>query len=328
MFRMLRERGTATVDTPQRPSSRPRTQDRQSHPALLHERTHVSQIHPTAVIEAGAQLGENVTIGPFCVVESGAVIGDGCKLAARVVVKSRTTLGVNNDISEGAVIGARAQHAIDTNPGGILTIGDNNRIRENATLHRGYANDAATVVGSNNLIMVNAHVGHDCQVGNNCIIVNGAMLGGHVTVEDRAYISGGVAIHQFCRVGRFAMIGGLAKIVQDVPPYVTIEGGGVTEVVGLNRVGLRRNGFTPEEVQQLKQAYRVIYRQGLRWSEVLQILKTDFSTGPAAAFHEFFKSGKRGFVQERRISRKATLRIVNADTDDIESDDRSKRSAA
>jgi UDP-N-acetylglucosamine acyltransferase len=310
------------------PVQHPELRTRQSLRALLHERTHVSQIHPTAVVEAGAIIGQNVTIGPFCVVESGAVLGDGCKLAARVVVKSRTTMGMNNDISEGVVLGARAQHAIDTTPGGVLVLGDNNRIRENATLHRGYANEAATVIGSNNLIMVNAHIGHDCHVGNNCIIVNGAMLGGHVVVEDRAYVSGGVAIHQFCRVGRFAMIGGLAKIVQDVPPFVTIEGGGVTEVVGLNRVGLRRNGFTPDEVMQLKQAYRVIYRQGLRWSEVLQILKTNFSEGPAAAFHEFFKAGKRGFVQERRISRKATLRIVNADTDDIESDDRSKRDAA
>lgn len=288
----------------------------------------MAHIHPLAVVEPGAVIGQNVSIGPFCVIEAGAVVGDGCKLASRVVVKDRTTLGANNDISEGVVLGARAQHAVDTTPGGVLTIGDNNRIRENATLHRGYANDAATVIGNNNLIMVNAHIGHDCRVGSNTIIVNGAMLGGHVLVDDRAYISGGVAIHQFCRVGRLAMIGGLAKIVQDVPPYVTIEGGGITEVVGLNRVGLRRNGFTTEDVLQLKQAYRIIYRQGLRWSEVLQILKADFSAGPAAAFHEFLKNGKRGFVSERRISRKATLRIVNADTDDIESDDRRSRDAA
>lgn len=286
----------------------------------------MSQIHPTAVIEAGASIGRNVTIGPFCSIESGAVIGDDCKLAARVVVKSRTTLGANNEISEGAVLGGRAQHAVDTNPGGTLIIGDGNRIRENVTLHRGYANDACTEIGSNNLIMVGSHVGHDCRIGNNCILVNNSMLGGHVRVEDRAYISGGVAIHQFCRIGRFAMVGGLAKITQDVPPYVTVVQGHGTEVVGLNRVGLRRNGFTSEELTQLKEAYRVIYRQGLRWSEVLQILKTEFNTGPAAAFHEFFKSGKRGFVQERRISRKATLRIVNADADDIDGEE--KREAA
>lgn len=267
-----------------------------------------------------------MTIGPFCSIESGAVIGDDCKLAARVVVKSRTTLGANNEISEGAVLGGRAQHAVDTNPGGTLIIGDGNRIRENVTLHRGYANDACTEIGSNNLIMVGSHVGHDCRIGNNCILVNNSMLGGHVRVEDRAYISGGVAIHQFCRIGRFAMVGGLAKITQDVPPYVTVVQGHGTEVVGLNRVGLRRNGFTSEELTQLKEAYRVIYRQGLRWSEVLQILKTEFNTGPAAAFHEFFKSGKRGFVQERRISRKATLRIVNADADDIDGEE--KREAA
>jgi UDP-N-acetylglucosamine acyltransferase len=117
-------------------------------------------------------------------------------------------------------------------------------------------------------------------------------------------------VHQFCRVGRLAIVGGMARIVQDVPPFVMVEGGGDSEIVGLNKIGLKRNGYSAEQILQLKEAYRVIYRQGLRWNEVLSILKTDFSTGPAAAFHEFLKTGKRGFVQERRISRKATLKIM------------------
>ena len=291
-----------------------------------HERTTVAQIHQSAVVHPRAELGQDVVIGPFCCVEEGVIIGDGCRLEARSTIKSRTTLGKNNEIGEGSVIGGRAQHVHVNDPGGTLTMGDNNRVRENVTIHRGHANDAATMIGDNCMIMVNAHVGHDCRVGNNCILVNGSMLGGHVQVDDRAYVSGGVVVHQFCRVGRLAMVGGLARIVQDVPPYVMVEGG-VTQIVGLNKVGLRRTGYSNDEILQLKQAYRVIYRQGLRWNEVLDVLKSDFGAGPAAAFYDFLKTGKRGFVQERRISRKATLKIVDPAHDEVEQAE-AKRDAA
>lgn len=270
----------------------------------------MAQIHPTAVVDSRAEIGRDVVIGPLCVVEPGAIIGDGCRLEARATVKSGTTLGPDNEIGEGAVIGGRAQHIHIQEPGGTLTLGEGNRIRENVTIHRGWANDATTTIGNHCLIMVGAHIGHDCRVGNHAILVNNSMLGGHVHIEDRAYISGGVAVHQFCRVGRLAMVGGLAKIVQDVPPFVMVEGAGTAEIVGLNKVGLRRNGYTPEQIAQLKEAYRVIYRQGLRWNQVLAILKEQFPAGPAAEFHEFLQSGRRGFVQERRISRKATLKIA------------------
>lgn len=273
----------------------------------------MAHIHPLALVDPAAEIGREVTIGPFCIVEKGAVIGDGCQLASRVVVKGRTTLGKNNEIGEGTVLGGKAQHVVESQPGGTLVIGDHNRIRENATIHRGHADDARTVVGDHNYIMVNAHIGHDCRIGHHTIIVNNAMVGGHVHIHDRAYLSGGVAVHQFCRVGQFAMVGGLARVVQDVPPYVMVSGGGETEVVGLNRVGLKRNGFTPQDLLELKAAYRVIYRQGLRWCEVLAILERDFSMGPAAAFIEFLRSGKRGFIRERRIGRKATLKIAAVD---------------
>jgi UDP-N-acetylglucosamine acyltransferase len=283
----------------------------------------VPKIHPLAIIDPGAEIGRNVTIGPLCVVESGAVIGDDCQFASRVVIKSRTTLGRGNVVSEGTVLGGSAQHAVPLEPGGHLVIGDNNRIRENCTIHRAYANEAVTTIGDNNLLMVGAHIAHDCTIGNNCFLVNNCMLAGHVTVEDRAYISGGVGIHQFCRIGKLAILGALARIVQDVPPYVMVEGGGASQIVGLNKVGLRRAGYTSDEVQQLKAAYRVIYRQGLRWSEVLQILKTEFATGPAAAFYEFLKTGKRGFTQERRISRKATLKLADVPLVEVDANGRS-----
>jgi UDP-N-acetylglucosamine acyltransferase len=287
----------------------------------------VAQIHPTAVVDPRAEIGRGVVIGPLCVVEADVVIGEGCRLEARAVVKSRTTLGRDNEIGEGAVIGGKAQHVHVHDPGGILTIGDGNRIRENVTIHRGWANDASTVIGSGNLIMVGAHVGHDCRIGNHCILVNHVLLGGHVQVEDRAYMGGAAAVHQFCRIGRLAMVGGLARITQDVPPYVMIEGG-ITQVVGLNKVGLRRNGFSNDDILQLKDAYRVIYRQGLRWNEVLAVLKSQFHSGPAAAFYEFLKGGKRGFVQERRISRKATLKIVDPAVDELDAHEHRGREAA
>lgn len=276
----------------------------------------MAHIHHLALVDPAAVIGRDVTIGPFCIVEAGVVIGDGCSLAARVTVKSRTTLGIHNEIGEGTVLGGKAQHVVESQPGGSLVIGDHNRIRENATLHRAHANDATTVVGNHNYLMVNAHIGHDCRIGNHTIIVNNTMIGGHVHIHDRAYVSGGVAVHQFCRVGQYAMVGGLARVVQDVPPYVMVSGGGETEIVGLNRIGLKRNGYSAADLLQLKAAYRVIYRQGLRWCEVLEVLERDFSTGPAALFLEFLQTGKRGFIPERRISRKATLKIAPVDGDE------------
>ena len=274
-------------------------------------------IHHTALVDPSSHLGSNVHVGPFAIIEPGAVIGDGCRLEARAIIKSRTVLGCGNEVGEGAVLGGAAQHLQRQDPGGRLVIGDNNRIRENSTLHRGYANDGVTTVGSNNLIMVAAHIAHDCRVGSNVVLVNNVMLGGHVQVEDRAYVGGGVGIHQFCRIGRFVMVGAQTRITQDVPHYVLVEGA-QAQIIGLNQIGLRRNGFTQDDLQQLKAAYRVIYRQGLRWSEVLEHLARDFTTGPAALYHDFLKAGKRGFVQERRISRKATLKIIDpAASDEI-----------
>jgi UDP-N-acetylglucosamine acyltransferase len=288
----------------------------------------VAQIHATAIVDPRAELGQGVIVGPWCLVEADTVIGDGCRLEARVVVKSRTTLGSNNEIGEGAVIGGTAQHVQVHNPGGTLTIGSHNRIRENVTIHRGWNNDGATTLGDHNMLMVGSHVGHDCRVGNNCILVNHVLLGGHVQLEDRAYLGGASAVHQFCRIGRLAMIAGLAKITQDAPPFVMVEGSTSSQVIGLNKVGIRRNGYTPEQIVQLKEAYRLIYREGRRWSEVLAILKSDYSSGPAAAFHEFFKTGKRGFVQERRISRRATLKIADPGQEEGEQSENRRREAA
>ena len=180
-----------------------------------------------------------------------------------------------------------------------MVIGSNNVIRENATIHRALVPDHATVIGDNCLLMVGIHVAHDCHLGNNVIVTNNAMLAGHVVVGDRAYISGAAGVHQFCRVGCYAMVGGQAHMVQDVPPYVTVDGLS-SLVVGLNKVGLRRAGFNQAAIQELMAAYRVIYRSGLRWADVLEQLRTQFPVGPASLFYEFLSTTARGIVSERR----------------------------
>ncbi len=265
-------------------------------------------IHPQAIVSPQARLGRDVAVGPFAIIEADVTIGEGCSLAAGVVVKSGTTLGANNRILEGSVIGGAAQHTRAPERSGRVLIGNNNTIREHCTIHRALHEGATTVVGDNNLLMVSAHVAHDCQVGNNIVFANNTLLAGHVAVEDRAFLSGAVGVHQFCRVGRLAMIGGHARVVQDVPPYVMVDGISGC-IVGLNIVGLRRNGFVAEEIAELKAAYRVIYRSGLPWNEILKQLQVQFTHGPAAEFHTFLSQGKRGFVQERRMPPTATLKL-------------------
>lgn len=270
------------------------------------------KIHPLAVVNSHAQLGKDVEIGPFCVIEGDTVIGDGSRLEARVCIRSGTRMGSNNHVCEGSVIGGPPQHVSCPDELGTIEIGSNNTFRENVTIHRPIRPGVATTIGDHNYIMVNVHIAHDCVIGNHTIFANNVLLAGHVTVEDRAYVSGAVAVHQYSRIGRYAMVGGQAHVTRDIPPYVTVDGA-TTTVVGLNLVGLRRNGFKPSEVAQLKAAYRLIYRSGLQWREILQQLATEFNTGPAAHFYPFFTSGKRTYVHERRGPVPATIRLIDSD---------------
>ncbi len=242
-----------------------------------------------------------------------------------MVIKSGTTLGEHNTIYEGAVVGGYPQHTRMPERLGRVTVGSHNAIRENCTIHRALNEGGTTTVGDHNLLMVAAHVAHDCTIGDYTVIANNVLLGGFVTVADRAFVSGAVGVHQFCRIGRLAMIGGCARVVQDVPPYVMVDGHSGL-IVGLNLVGLRRNGYGSEDIAHLKVAYRLIYRRGLRWVEVLEQLKQEFPTGPAADFHPFLSQGTRGFVQERRMPPGATLKLRRAQDD--ENEDRGQRSKA
>ncbi len=264
--------------------------------------------HPSALVDPTARIGSDVKIGPFCVIESGATIGARCVLESHAIIKSETTLGTDNHVFEGAVLGGLPQHVHVPEQPGKVVIGSGNTIRENMTIHRALDAEAATVIGDNNLLMASSHIAHDCQIGNRTILTNNVMLAGHVIVEDRAFMSGAAGAHQFCRIGTLAMVGGQAHMVKDVPPFVTIDGVS-SLVVGLNLVGLRRAGYAPEEIRQLKAAYRLIYRRGLTWAEVLEQLKVEFPEGPAARFHAFLSTTTRGIASERRTPRTATIKL-------------------
>lgn len=265
-------------------------------------------IHPLSVVDPQARIGHNVEIGPFCVIESDVVIGDDCRLASHVVIRDGTTLGPGNTVGEGTVLGGLPQHLAAPECPGRVVIGAGNTLRENVTIHRALKPDQSTTIGDNNLLMVNAHIAHDCQVGSRTIIANNTMLAGHIEVADRAYISGAVGIHQFCRVGSLAMVGAQAHVSQDIPPYVTVDGHSSC-VVGLNQIGLRRAGYSRDDVRRLKEAYRVIYRRGLRWQEVLDCLQAEFCDGPAALFYEFLSTTTRGILSSRHLPSGATLKL-------------------
>jgi UDP-N-acetylglucosamine acyltransferase len=280
-------------------------------------------IHPSAIVSPSARIGSDVQIGPFSIVEANVAIGSGCILEGRVIVKQGTMLGADNHVFEGAILGGLPQHVhIPPQPGRVV-IGAGNTIRENVTIHQALVPDHATVIGDHCLLMVNAHVAHDCHLGNHVIVTNNAMLAGHVHVDDRAYISGAVGVHQFCRIGTLAMVGGQAHLSQDVPPYVTIDGLS-SLVVGLNKIGLRRAGYDQATLQELMTAYRLIYRSGLRWPEILEQLRTRFPTGPASVFYEFLSTTARGIISERRAPPGATIKLRDTVEAEVEPEVRVK----
>ena len=268
----------------------------------------MNSIHPTAVIAPHVRLGNDVKIGPFCVVEERVEIGPGTRLESHAVVKSGTRVGANNFVGESTVLGGVPQHARCPANIGKLKIGNGNTFREYVTVHRALEPDTSTTLGDGNLLMVNSHVGHDCQLGDKTIIANNVMLAGHVSVGDRAYVSGAVGVHQFCRIGKFAMVGGQARVVKDVPPFVTIDGES-NRVVGLNLVGLRRAGFDLAAIRELKAAYRIAYRSGLRWDKMLDELAKQFPTGHGKDLADFMQSTERGCTPERAVPKAATLKI-------------------
>ena len=258
-------------------------------------------IHPTAVVSPRAEVAAGARVGPYAVVEDDVRVGGGCEIGAHAVVKRFTTLGRRNRVGEHATLGGEPQDVKFRGERSGLVVGDENVIREYATLHRASGEGQETRVGSRNFLMVGVHVAHNCEVGDDNVFANGAALAGHVRVEDHVFLASNVGAHQFTRFGRFAMVGGKSKIVQDVLPFFTTDGN-PPRVRGLNAVGLRRGGFAPESRRRLKLAYRLLFRSRLPLAEALSELER---AGDEHVLHlaRFIRGSRRGFSREARADR-------------------------
>lgn len=250
------------------------------------------EIHPTALVDPDVDLADDVRLGPYVVLESDVCVGRGTEIRAHAVIKRYTTLGAHNQVHEGAILGGEPQDVSFKGEPSGLRIGDRNRIREGVTIHRAGAG-RETVVGSDCFLMAYVHVAHDDRLGDGVIIANNVALAGHVTIGDRAFLSGGVVVHQFCRIGRLAMIGGNSKVVQDCLPFV-ITDGMPARARGLNVVGLRRAGVAASQMRALKEGYRLLLRAGLPLEAALERMAAlqDPLVDEMAAFA---RSAKRGF---------------------------------
>lgn len=251
-------------------------------------------IHSTAVIHPKARLGGNCEIGPYCVIGEHVTLGDGCKLHSHVVIDGHTTLGSENEIFPFASIGLKTQ---DLKWKGGLTrtvIGDRNTFREYVTINSATSDGEITSVGSRNHILAYCHVAHNVTVGDHIIMSNVATLAGHVTVEDYAVIGGLAAIHQFCRIGRMSIIGGCSKVVQDVPPFMLADGN-PAETRTINKVGMERHGVSEEAQTVMKQAYKILFREGLTVSNALAKIEADLPLLPEIKhLVQFARGSERG----------------------------------
>lgn len=257
-------------------------------------------IHPTAVIGTKASLGQNVGVGPYAVIEDEVQIGDECEIGAHAVIKRFTRLGARNRVFEHAVLGGEPQDVKFKGEESYLNIGDNNLIREFCTLHRANGNGEATHIGSGNFFMVGVHVAHNCQIGDDNIFANEVALAGHIRIEDHVFLSNNVGAHQFVRMGRYAMVGGKSKIVQDVLPFFTTDGN-PSRVRGLNAVGLRRGNFSSESRQALKTAYRLLFKSALPLVEALAAMD-QIADDHVSHLAAFIRGSKRGFTRAGRES--------------------------
>jgi len=251
-------------------------------------------IHPTAIISEEAELGKDVSIGPYAVIEGHAKIGDGCKIDAHAVIKSYVTLGKNCRVHSHAVIGDLPQDLGFDGAVSYVRVGDNVTMREGMTINRATGEGNATVVGDNSFLMAYSHVAHNCVLGNNVILANNVLLGGHVQVGERAFIGGGVAIHQFVRLGRMVMVAGLTGLRKDLPPFCTAARRKRDRVVGFNVVGMRRSGLGANERNIIKQTYKTLFSSGLNVSQALQKLQAEETHPLKQEIIDFFRGTKRG----------------------------------
>ena len=255
------------------------------------------KIHETAIIDASAQLGDGVEIGPYAIVGPNVKIGANTRIGPRVLIEKNTTIGIDCSVANGAVLGTDPQDLKYDGEETFLQVGDRTAIREFATLNRGTSASGRTVVGSDCLLMAYVHIAHDCELGNHVIVSNATNMAGHVTIEDWAIISGLVAIHQFVRIGAHAFIGGGSRIPQDVPPYCRAVGNPSPKLYGLNAIGLERRGLSSDVRRRLKTAYRILFQSDLNMSQAIAHAEQEVDLIPEVAhFLDFIRNSERGIT--------------------------------
>lgn len=258
------------------------------------------RIDPTACVHPTAELDTGVEIGPFTVIGEGVRIGANTKISSHVVVDKWTTIGANNQVFQFVSIGAPPQDLGYKSEKTETIIGDNNVFREFVTVHRATTKDKLrTECGSNNLFMNYVHIAHDCRLGDNIIMANSATLGGHVAIDNNAIVGGLVAVHQHVRIGAYCIIGGASAVSKDIPPYVMAVGNRAS-VYRLNAVGIRRQGFTREELDEIKRSYKIVFRSSLSTAAAIEALKKEMpGSRHAKRFADFLAGSKRGLARER-----------------------------
>ena len=256
-----------------------------------------STIHPTAIIDPAAQIGEGCEIGPYCVIGPDVELGPRCWLQHHVSLNGPSKIGPGNRFFAFSSIGQQTQDLKYVGEPTHLSIGEGNCFREFTTVHRGTAPGSVTRVGDYGNFLAYSHIAHDCHVGNSVIFSNNGTLAGHVEVGDRAILGGLTAVHQFCRIGAYALVGGCTKIVQDVPPYM-IADGNPAEIRSYNRVGLERHGFSPEAHRQIREAYRIIYRSALNLQQAIEQIRGELPQSPEITrLVAFISSSGRGIIK-------------------------------
>jgi UDP-N-acetylglucosamine acyltransferase len=256
-----------------------------------------ASIHPSAVIATGAEIGEGAIIGPYCVIGADAKIGAGCELKSHVVIDGHTSLGAGCVVFPFANLGGRTQDKKFKGGAPRVEIGARTTVRESATVNAATFDGGVTKVGDDCLLMAYSHVAHDCIVGNGVIMANSVALAGHIIVEDRAIIGGLTGIHQFVRIGKMSMIGGLSRVVKDIPPFMIAEGNPL-EVNTINSVGLERAGASAEVQQALKLAYKILYRQNLNTKQAVEKLRAEVAMSPEVEhLLKFIESSERGITK-------------------------------
>jgi len=250
------------------------------------------KIHPTALVDPGAQIGADVEIGPFSVVGPGAVVGDNTIVQSHVVIEGNVAIGTGNFIGQGAIIGAPPQDlSFSPDRKTKVEIGNDNVIREYCTIHRGSPEGSATKIGDKNFLMAGAHVGHNCEIRNNVVIANNCLLAGHVRVDDAAFLGGGSTFHQHMHVGRLVMVQGSSAFGKDLPPYVIAAER--NSVFGVNVVGLRRAGVSAKDRNEIKAAFKLLYMSGLNIGQAIEKAATMKFGAPAHEFIDFVANAKK-----------------------------------